>query len=583
MSLSPATFTSAGQTSQHVVPGVYSRRNTIGGSTGVSTGKLCIIGAAEGGEPLKLHAISDTAEAKRLLRSGPLLDGVCEAFNGSNTYTPDIVYCMRINKGTQSILDLKSTVGDSVLKLYSKDYGLHTNMLKLWLLSGTTTGLRVKVSFNGSELEADGIGKESFTLLYTGEYAPETVSEGDDDTITPITSAYCTINADGLTIATDMDSENFFVSFSDCETLEDLVSKINDSGKYTAVLLANGEDETSELDHVNTVSVLNNAATFSSDLKALTDALLSFEFIGKVEVGPNRVLPDVMASYAYFSGAESGTQTTSDYLAALEALEKEDVQIVATPNGSEEVRALILSHCVEMSKVSKKKERTCWLGTTTDAEVDNAISIAKALNSELCSLVTVGAVDIDPLTGEIRTISPALLSCKCAGMEAAMSPSNPLTNKAIKVSSFTKRYTQGEYSRLIQNGVVTFGENDEGELVCIRSITTYQGDSLVLNERSMIRSVLYMDRDLRKAFNKRIGTNAEPSVSTVLQTLLLKAKEWYADDLLTKNENGELFENAKVRFDGDKTYLTFERYIRAPVNFVFITATNKVYSSTLEI
>ena len=92
-----------------------------------------------------------------------------------------------------------------------------------------------------------------------------------------------------------------------------------------------------------------------------------------------------------------------------------------------------------------------------------------------------------------------------------------------------------------------------------------------------------MDRDLRKAFNRRTGTNDEPSESSIIQTLLDKAKEWYTQSLLTKSNKGSLIENAKVRFDGDKTYLTFDRYIRAPNNFTFITATNRVYSSTVEV
>ena len=136
---------------------------------------------------------------------------------------------------------------------------------------------------------------------------------------------------------------------------------------------------------------------------------------------------------------------------------------------------------------------------------------------------------------------------------------------------------------MIAGGIVPFGENDDGNLVCIRAMTTYQGDSLVLNERSMTRCVLYMDRDLRKAFNPRVGTNDEPSESSIIQTLENKSKEWYNDALLTKGDDGTLYQNPKVRFNGDKTYLTYERFIRVPNNFTFITATNKVYSSTVEV
>ena len=236
-----------------------------------------------------------------------------------------------------------------------------------------------------------------------------------------------------------------------------------------------------------------------------------------------------------------------------------------------------------MSTVSKKKERTCWIGTEKNISLDKALAMARGFNSELVSLVMTGANANNPLTGAAEDISPALLACKCAGIESAIGVSNPLTNKAVKVNSFDKKYTTGELNKMIAGGITPFGENDDGQLVCIRSMTTYQGDSLILNERSMIRSVLYMDRDLRKAFNSRIGTNSAPSESTIIQVLANKSKEWYADDLITKNDSGELFENAKVRFDGDKTYLTFERYVRAPNNFTFITATNKVYRSTIEV
>ena len=54
MGVSPANFTSAGATSQHLIPGVYSRRNNVGAGSGVSTGNLVIIGASMGGKPLSL-------------------------------------------------------------------------------------------------------------------------------------------------------------------------------------------------------------------------------------------------------------------------------------------------------------------------------------------------------------------------------------------------------------------------------------------------------------------------------------------------------------------------------------------------
>lgn len=566
MGVSPAVFNSAGQSSSHYIPGVYSRRDNMGSGTGVSSGNLCIIGVSTGGKPLTLHAVSDKAEAKELLVGGSLLEGVAQAFNGSNTYVPQQVFCMRVNEGKQSSRTLKNGTTE-VLELKSADYGVHMNQLKMWLKAGTT-GKKVLVNYKGDEVEIDNIAKKSFSILYIGEGA----------------SAVCTINATGLTLTSDVTEDNLSVTWEECDTLEELVAKINDTGVYSAILLdTTPNTPANELDHVSSVSVMTNAATFNSDLQALIEALKSVQYIGEVTLGgTSRLIPENDEGYVYFAGATAGTSSVYDWEKAINLLEKEDIQIIATPETDGDIHSLIVDHCVSMSTVSKKRERTCWLGTAKGVDIDSALTLARTYNSELASLVATSAVANNPFTGASEEISPALLACKCAGIEGAIAVSMPLTNKTIKVSSFGVKYKDSELNKMIAGGLVTFGENDDGELVCIRNITTYQGDNLIMNERSMIRSVLYMDRDLRKSFGRTTGSNEEPSESSVIQTLENKCKQWYADDLITKN-GANLFENAKVRFDGDKTYLTFDRYIRAPKNFTFITATNRVYSSTVEL
>ncbi len=569
MGVAAAKFSSAGQTSQHYIPGSYLRRRTIGGGTGVSSGNLCIIGTSMGGKPLSLHAVSDKAEAKELLVSGALLDGVVQAFNGSNTYIPRQIYCMRINVGTQASREMKNG-SEVVLTLKSADFGAHQNQLKMWLKEGTT-GKKILLNYKGTETEVDNILKKSFSILYTGE--------GE--------SATCTINATGLTLTTDIEADNLSVTWEDCETIEEVVSRINDTGVYSATLIdTTPSTPSSELDHVSNVSVLGVAATFSSDLQALIDALESVSYIGKGNVtmnGTDRLMPDVDDSYVYFSGGTNGTNTIDDWATAIDELEKYDIQIIATPSTDSDVHNLITDHCSSMSTVDKKKERTCWIGTAKGVSIDNGVTLAKNFNSEFVSLVITEANANNPLTGKAEDISPALLACKCAGIESAIGVSNPLTNKAIKVNSFGKKYTPGEMEKMIAAGIVPFAENEEGELACIRAVTTYQGNSLVLNERSMIRSVLYMDRDLRKSFNPRTGTNDEPSESTIIATLNARAASWYEEQLLTKSDDGKYVQNPKITFDGDKTYLTFERFVRAPNNFTFITATNKAYSSTVRV
>lgn len=570
MGVSAAQFTSAGQTTQHYIPGVYSRRHTVASGSGVSSGNLAIIGESMGGEPLSLLQLSDVADAKIALTSGALLEAVAHAFNGSNTYVPQYVYAMRINSGTKASRTLYS--GDeAILTVNTADWGVHQNQIKMLYEDGTT-GKKVTVSYKGEEESADNIEKESFSIIYAGE------SEND---------VTLTIDASGLTIESDVDGESLSVDFEECETLEELVAKINDTGVYVATLIDTSEDAaTAELDHATAVLSADSATVFYSNLQALIDALEGISYIGEGNVslaGTTRVLPDDDEAYAYFTGGTHGTTTVSDYAAALELLQSEDIQIITTPSTSVDVHSLISDHCTTMSTVVKKRERTFIVGMPSGTSIDAGVAQAKSLNNELGSVIITGANANNPLTGSAEDISPAYLACKCAGMESAMSSSLPLTNKAVKVNSFSKKYKDSELETMIKGGVMPFGENESGELVCIRGITTYQANSLIQNERSMIRSVLFMDRDLRAAYSARTGTNVSPSESDIKQVLINKAKEWYQSDLITQSDAGENVWGITVKFDGDKTYLTFCRYIRAPNNFTFITGTNEVYSSTVEV
>lgn len=575
MGVSPANFNSAGQYSKHYIPGVYTRRHTIGGNVGASSGNLVILGASMGGKPLTLHCVTDLSEAKDLLVSGDLLNGVANAFNGSTTYIPQEVYCMRINNGSRSQRIFKNNNAE-VLTVKSADYGIHTNQMKMWIKAGTT-GRKITASFRGSEAEVDNILKKSMSIKYTGS--------GE--------SASCTINATGLTLtaldnnSTPITDDCLTVPFAEFPTLKELVLRINDTGVYNCVVIDTVDGaKCSELDYATSVSVSGvSAAVFNSDLQAFIDALKTISFIGDVTLadGANRVLPENDNAFIYFTGGTAGTSTVVDWAGALTVLENEDVQIIATPSTDADVHTLIADHCTSMSTVRKKKERTFILGTASTVSIENGLAKAKSFNSELGSVIITGANANNPITGKAEDITPALLACKIAGMEVAAGVSTPLTNKAVKVNSFSTKYTDSQLNKMIAGGIMPFGENEDGELVCIRAMTTFQGNSLVNNERSMIRSVLFMDRDIRKAFGRRTGTNNEPSESDVIGVLNNKSKEWYTNSLITKSDSGELVMNAKVRFDGDKTYLTFERFIRAPNNFTFITGTNKVYSSTVEV
>lgn len=566
MGVDAAIFESAGKRSEHYVPGTYSRSHNITSPSGVSSGNLCILGRSLGGEPGKLLAFSSLSEAKDVLLGGDLLEAVGHAFKGSNEYIPQKVYAMRVNNGTQSELVLKS--GEtSILKLKSWDYGTHTNQLKMWLDSGTNKGLSVSILYKDTEFTYDDISKDSIEIQYLGESETSSAS----------------VQADKLVLETGVDGESLELKWEDFPSLAELAARINDTDNFSAtVLTSNAEEKTENLDTA-IFSDLREPKVLKSELKELIDTLKNCPLIGSVEFtgGATRNVPDKGLSYQYFAGGTVGDYSVLQWMETLEKLETEDVQIIATPITDVNVQALINEHCSSMSSVEFKKERTCWLGSPIGESDEVAIEKAKGFNSKLVSYVIDSAIASNPLTGETETISGAMLAVKLAGMESSMAVNEPLTNKTLNVLGFEKKRTMANMSDLIKAGVVVCNPSvdNPSEYVCIRAVTTYQGKGdLISCERSMTREDLYMNRDLRSRFITSIGTVGDGSVSSVIQTLKDAAREWAIAGYIIPNGKDNVWD-IRVRVSGDKTYLEFSRYLAAPRNFVFLTATNSVYTS----
>lgn len=576
MGIGAAVFESAGCISEHYIPGVYTRNNIVSAGNGISSGNVCILGESVGGKPHTLLVAGDKAEAKEQLLSGSLLEAVSHAFSGSRVYTPQYIYFMRVNPATPSQLLLQGG-GVDVLKVTSSDYGAHTNSLKLLVKDNRAEGggYSVSVSYKGNTSTTSNISRPSFSIRCS--------EAGTTGTIT--------IDAKGVSLKLDSEETATTIAYSECELISDLVTRINETDKYNAIIIdSDPTAATSDLDYISNIALGGEAVTIYSDLSAIIAAIKKLPYIGSVELvvddtsgiaAPRNPLDDT-TSYLYFTLGSESPATMADWIDALAALETYNIQIVTTPSTNSAIHSLIADHCTTMSSTTRRRERTFIVGMPLGTTIARGIEEAKLLNTHLGSVIIDGATCSDPLTGSSVTISPAILACKMAGIEGATSPSVCLTNKALNLTSITRRYVDAEYNRMIAGGLMPFGTNDSGDIICIRAMTSYQGNSLIQNERSMVRAMLYMDRDLRNAFAPRIGTTTAPSESEIIQVLSMKGKEWLSRDLVTDGGSEPVFDT-KVKFVGDKIYITYSRYIRAPTNFIFATATNMVYTSTTEI
>ena len=576
MGVSPAIFESGGQRSEHYVPGVYGRSFNISSPSGISAGNYCILGRSNGGEPYKMLEFSGIADAQQALIGGELLDAVAHAFSASNTFIPQKVYAMRVNNGTQSSLTLKSGATD-LIKVKSWDWGVHTNQLKMLVAAGTVANSKkVSLVYKDQTEVADNIINAALSVEYGGE--------GNNPKVT--------VGATSISFAAETDdvdpqpTDTLTINFADFDRLETLVGRINDSDAWQASVVGNNSNMPSaELDTVSSVDVGETGTTLYANYVAFINTLEAMELVGSVEIlaANTRQTPDVMDSYEYFTGGSDGSYSVEQWQAALTALELEDVQIIATPSTDSAVHALISSHCTSMSDVIHRKERTAILGGAVNMTDEAAIAEALGLNNKLISFCCDNPIKINLINGKTETLSGAMLGVMLAAMESAMSPNTPLTFKVLNVLGFAKTRTITNITNLIKAGIMVCNSNPENlsEYICIRALTTFQGDDLINNERSMVREDLFMNRDLRAQFKPVIGT-AGITTNAAIKTLTERAKEWALNGYIVPTDSNENVWDIKVRIDGDKIYITYSRYLTAPVNFVFITAINHIYTSTVE-
>lgn len=577
MGVSAAVFESAGKRTEHYVPGVYSRQSNVTSPGGISAGNLCILGEAQGGKPLELLEFGTLAEAKLALGGGSLLKGVAYAFNGSKEYIPQKVFAVRVNGSTQAELVMKA--GDTdLLKIKAWDYGSHTNQLKMWVKNGSATGSRtITTVYKDESNTTDDIIQPSISIVYSGDGSNPTVSIGKESLILSHTVG------EGANART----EEINISFDEYSTLATLVAKINDTGLFSATTIdSNAQASSANLDTVAGESV-STQKTFYSNFAAFIASLKANPFVASIEIldTSTRTMPNTTEGYAYFTGGTTSVASVSDYISALELLETKDIQILATPSTDTAVHTLIVNHCVQMGSTVNRKERTCILGGAIGESDDDAIAKAVGFNSEISSYVTDSAKCNSPLTGETEVISGAMVAVMLAGMEAGMAVNEPLTNKTLAVLGFTKSRTITNMEKLIKKGVLVCNADPEDltRFVCIRAVTTYQQDDLIYNERSMVREALLMNRELRNQFKPNIGKPGTLRTSDITSTLVEIAKKWAKKGYIVPSGGNENVWNIHVGIDGDKIYLTYSRYLTAPINFVFITAINHVYTSTMEV
>lgn len=572
MGIGSVAFESAGQRTEHYIPGAYSRTNYVNGEGGgTSANRAVIIGESSGGKPNTLYFFYSPSEAIQTLRDGPLLEAVLCAFSPGGDLIPQYVGAMRVNPGTQASRTLLNAAAQELL-VKTSDYGLHTNQVKMKLSAGTKSGSKmIAINFEGNDYSADNIMRESFEIKYVGTG----------------TAATMTITKTGLTIAiTGATGDNLTIDFGAFVTIDKLVNYINDHPAYTCVAKTpNASSERSDqLDSVTTVDIKTASYVATSNLQALIDALNAAPYIGSaafVDTATSRKVPDNDSDWVYFSGGTHGACTVVEYTATLSALETEEVSIIGTSSTDAAVHVLIKNHCELMSGTEGRKERMFLVGGANGETVDQVVARALALSSKSGSLAYPGFKNYGVLdASSIKLYSPAMYAAKLIGQEVALAVNEPLTNKSVNVLSWEYDLKKSDLVKLIQGGVIAGGKSQDNRFATIRAVTTYQGIELQKCERSMMRESNYMARDLRDCVARQVGKPGDASsLGTVEASFWAKVSDWFRQGMIVKDDKGRTAWGLVIRRVGSATFIEYHTNLTAPQNFFFITANQHYYGS----
>ncbi len=534
---------------------------------------LAVVGRSVGGAPNTALRFGSPSEAKAALVDGELLTAVLKAFDPSaQTGGPATVVAVRVNPALRSSLTLLDIGSVPVLALQSTDYGAYTNQIKVKVEAATSAGKKITTQFGNGIYSQDDISRRAFQVQYAGA-APTAVMS--------ITGTTLTLQAPtGSTVAT--------IDLNVYATVQQLVDRINVvSGFSASVLDGNGATAAlNGLDYASSQDVRTTAYVATANLQAIVDW---FNSVGEGFVTATRqagagTVPANLA-FTYLSGGSDGVVTNTEWSNALVTLQSEDVQWVVPVTSDAAIHAMVDAHCAYMSTVARN-ERRAIVGTATGTSDADAITAAKALNSDRTSLVHLGFYDYNA-SGALVLQPPYIMAAMIAGAFSGVNPGTPLTNKTLKVRGLERVLRNPTDTDVLINGGVLAVESTPGGYKVVKSISTW------LTNRNYNRvevstgvALDFVARNVRDALDVLRGEKATPillsrAVEIARSTLTELARaEPQGPGVITGDADNPAFKNIKASLEGDVVRVEFQCSPVIPANYILVSIFAVPYSGT---
>lgn len=534
---------------------------------------IVAVGESTKGAPgsVGYHRIKSYEEGKRILGSGPLVDGLRNLYYpGGEPRAAEVVYALRVNPATQSSLTLEETGAADSIDLTSVDYGLHTTAIRVKVENGTNGGSEAsKLTIHETNDDVYEIGDDlgiACEIEYTGAGTAATLTIATDTLTTSCTGA----PADDL---------NIDLTLPAYETIQKLVNAINDHANYTCTLWAylpttSRTLASTTLDDQTAIDIKTTSKYLSAHQAIVIDWVNNYSSYVTAAINTAQDTILALLAYTYLTGGIEGVTTTTNYEDALAQVNNEDVQLEWVDSTTAAVWAVVDQNCITYRRVG-------FTGAAYGTALATVQNNATILNTDRIAHCYPGFTAYND-AGVSTTYGSNYMAAKVCGIAAGQPEMMPLTRKLVgKIIELEDALTETEQEDCIDNGVLAIVKKPGGttyRIVQGLSTLQYSGQwtaTAQTPEISLRRTLDYILRDQILTMDQYIGSHTGIlGASEIKETLtsflkiqvgLGRLVNDYGDD---ENDPVPAFTVSNVYRDGGTWYNDETLNLPGPVNFI---------------
>lgn len=486
--------------------------SALGGAINGSLKPLALIGKASGGDPSQVYKFTSYTQAKRILRSGNLLDAMELAWNPSpNQVGAGAIYAVRVGTATQST----ATDGAGALTFTSKLFGIAANGITATLIdSAIPSAKKLTVSMGSTYNQVyDNLGN-IFTVKYTGAdaYAALTITH---DVNGLATTFEIKTGADSGTATTD-------VSF-DLGTglISDLVANISNREDYTASFVAYGNKDmaTQYLDAVADQTIKSVDLVVTAVGQDIVNQLQWDDYVSVV-YDPTKTIPSTAgAGITYSLSGATEADPTGSWSEWISLLANEDVYYAVPLTSDASVHAEITQFVTDQNENGHSMRAI--VGGGVKETINQLMARQAAIRNQRTSLVgTSGTYTFSD--GRIASLPGYMIAAEIGGLRSGLGVAEPITFKYLKLTSLDTYYTSDQLDTLNENGILAIeyvrNRSTTGFRI-VSDVTTFNDQTEpVMNNAATGELTDFLMSDLRYVLeNEFIGTKLHLNSASLLK------------------------------------------------------------------